>query len=100
MKQITIELDDNRVVTNYLPISIFAVLVEAELSKRGIVRKAVQQTIQNGFKPANAGRFNFFAETAIRIEGGKQGTGYILIPVALVDEYADYLAGSARVKDE
>lgn len=90
--KITIELDDNRVVTNYLPISAFAALVEAELAARGIVRTAVQQTIQNMFKPAND-KPNWFAETHIRVQGGKKMSGYVLLPVELVKEYAEYLAG-------
>lgn len=91
------ELDDHRVVTNYLPISVFADLVEAELAARGVVRTAVQQTIQNMFKPGNAGKVaNWFAETHIRIAGGKKQTGYILLPASAVKEYADYLAGGAK----
>ena len=93
MKTITIELDDNRVVTNYPPISAFAALVETELAKRNIVRTATQQVIQNLFKPGNAGKANWFEGSYIRVFGGKKQTGYVLLPVELVKPYADYLAG-------
>lgn len=97
MKTITLELDDHRVVVNYLPISVFADLVETELAVRGVVRTAVQQTIQNMFKPGNAGKVaNWFEHIYIRIAGGKKQSGYILLPASAVKAFADYLVGGAK----
>ena len=103
MKQITITLDDNNVNISHVPISAFAEMVQHELRKRGIIRTAVQSTIQGPFKTASveAGKYNWFdGKEYYRDMGGKKGSGYILISVSLVSEYADFLAGSARVKDE
>lgn len=93
--KIELKLDDHRVVTNYLPISVFADLVEAELAARGVVRTAVQQTIQNMFKPGNTGKVaNWFKHIYIRIAGGKKQSGYILLPASAVKAFADYLVGT------
>lgn len=99
MKTITITLDDNGVNISHVPISAFAEMVQDELRTRGIERTAVQQTIQGPFKTASvkAGKYNWFdGRDYYRDMGGKKQSGYVLISVALVKEYADYLAGGAK----